>query len=128
MIGDSFPTTVVNTEGDEGESLLDAAIRGLKEQVTKGEHKKKKTTEDKLPLDLYCPSQAPWAVKLDVYDTEEQQSSGYFGTKTFFVKVQYDDGVLRKGIDFAWLDRSEIVERIQAASGDDDAKFYRYML
>jgi hypothetical protein len=132
MIGDSFPTTDVSMEGsdnEDGESLLEAALRGLQEQASKGEKKKKnKDDGSNLPLDLYCPSQAPLAVKLNPYESHEQKSTGFYGTKTFFVKVQYDDGVLGKDIDFAWLDRSEIVERIQAISGDDEAKFYRYML
>jgi hypothetical protein len=142
MIRDSFPTTKVelNDDHDSEESLLEAALRGLQEQLnsgdgansaTKGKQKKQQPgNNNTLPLELYCPSHAPLAVKLDVYDSAQQESTGYFGTKTFFLKVQYDDGTIppKSNIDFAWLDRNEIVERIQATAGDDEAKFYRYML
>lgn len=127
MIGDSFPTTEVKLSTNEGEkydsdceTLLEAAIRGLKEHTSR----KKK---GKGPLDLYCASQAPIGVQLDVYDEEQQKSTGAFGTKTFFMKVQYDSGTLN-GDDIAWLDRSEIVERLQSDSKDDEAKFFRYLL
>lgn len=105
-----------------------------------------------LPLDLYYPSQAPLGVHLqpyvddrnkndhdddDVDDKSQQVSSseeGYFGTKTFFIKVQYDDGMLTKkdiggGRDFAWLDRAEVVDHFRAGGmADNDAKFYQYLL
>jgi hypothetical protein len=125
MIGDSFPTTEVKLStdedkkyGDDCETLLEAALRGLQE------HTKKK---GKAPLDLFCPSQAPIGVQMDVHSEEEQKSRGSYGTKTFFMKVQYDDGTLR-GDDIAWLDRSEVVERFQSDSKDDEAKFFRYLL
>mmetsp|Transcript_921 Transcript_921/g.2341 ORF Transcript_921/g.2341 Transcript_921/m.2341 type:complete len:371 (+) Transcript_921:134-1246(+) len=130
MVGDSFPTTELKLStiedeeyGDECETLLDAALRGLKEKTSGGSGKKK----GELPLDLYCASKSPLGVRLDVYDEDKQKSTGCYGTKTFFMKVQYDDGAL-KGDDIAWLDRSEIVDRFQAASKDDEAKFYRYLL
>jgi hypothetical protein len=139
MIGDSFPTTEVAPEGsDDEESLLEAALRGLGEHIsttgkkskqTKGEGKDSGDSQNKLPLDLYCPSQAPLAVKLDTFDPDQQTSTGFFGIKTFFVKVQYDDGkISNKNIDFAWLDRSEIVERVKASFGEEEAKFYQYIL
>lgn len=122
MIGDSFPTTEIKLSangddkyGDECETLLEAAIRGLKEHTSK--------KKDKLPFDLYCPSQAPLGVRLDVYDEEEQKSTGLYGSKTFFMKVQHDGGALN-GDDIAWLDRSEVAER----SKGDEATFFRYLL
>ena len=130
FIGDSFPTTELKVSanehdryGEKCESLLEAALRGIREQTSRGGGKKK----GELPLDLYCASETPLGVRLDVYDDEKQKSTGSFGTKTFFMKVQYDDGTL-KGGDVAWLDRSEIVDRFQSASKDDEAKFYRYLL
>jgi hypothetical protein len=139
MIGDSFPTTEIAPEvSDKEESLLEAALRGLGEHISttgkskqkKGDNKVSDSTKPKLPLDLYCPSQAPLAVKLDTFDADQQTSTGYFGTKTFFVKVQYDDGKIlsNTSIDFAWLDRSEIVERVKASFGEEEAKFFKYML
>ena len=128
MVGDSFPTTELKLSangddkyGAECETLLEAAIRGVTEHTSRGGGKKKG------PLDLYCPSKSPIGVQLDVHDEEQQKSTGSYGTKTFFMKVQYDDGTL-KGKDIAWLDRSEIVERFQADSKDNEAKFFRYLL
>lgn len=131
MVEDKFPTTELLTEdGDSIESLLEAALRGLDENLSgKGRKQKKSGAAESLPLDLYCPSQAPLAVKLDVFDADKQKTTGLFGTKTFFVKVQYDDGKIKKNqVDFAWLNRTEIVDRIQETFGDNDAKFYKYML
>ena len=126
MIDGSFPTTEVkvstsddNKYGTDCETLLEAAVRGVDESTSRGKKKG--------PLDLYCPSQAPIGVQLDVYNEAQQKSTGSYGAKTFFVKVQYDDGML-KGDDIAWLDRSEIAERFQADSKDDEAKFFRYLL
>lgn len=133
MIGDSFPTTEVKLSTNEDEkygngceSLLDAALRGLREQTSRcAENKNKK--KEKFPLDLYCPSQSPLAVRLEVYDQDQQKLTGRYGKKTFFMKVQYDDGTLQRD-DIAWLDRMEIVERFHSASKDDEAKFYQYLL
>lgn len=121
MVGDSFPTTKLklgedDQYGDECETLLDAALRGLREKTSKKDQ-----------LELYCASKTPIGVRLDVYDEEQQKSTGCFGTKTFFVKVQYDEGTLN-GKDIAWLDRSEVVERFRAASNDDEANFLNYLL
>jgi hypothetical protein len=62
---------------------------------------------------------------------EEQKSSGLYGTKTFFMKVQYDEGTVKELAidDFAWLDRSEFVSYIKEKNGDDESsKFYHYLL
>jgi len=130
IIGDSFPTTDLKISKNEDdrydndcETLLEAAHRGLKELNIRGEGKKK----GELPIDLYSPSQAPIGVQLDVYDEEEQKSTGFYGSKTFFMKVQYDSGKL-SGDGVAWLDRSEIIDRLQADSKEDEAKFFRYLL
>jgi hypothetical protein len=135
-----FPTAYVQDE----ESLMDAAIRALHEHIggTGGSGKRNEPSR-KLPLDLYYPSQAPLGVQLKPYfagdgddlrtspgDSSEEE---FYGTKTFFVKAQYDDGMLtKKDIgehDFAWLDRTEIVDRLRAQGmGDDDTKFYQHLL
>ncbi|OEU13677.1 hypothetical protein FRACYDRAFT_269904 [Fragilariopsis cylindrus CCMP1102] len=126
MIDDSFPTTEIKVStseddkyGDDCESLIDAALRGLREQTAGG--------KDECPLTLYCPSQTPMAVRMDAYDQDKQESTGCYGTKTFFMKVQYDDGTLG-GDNIAWLDRTEVAQRFVAASKDNEAKFYRYLL
>eukprot|EP00535_Pseudo-nitzschia_heimii_P010223 CAMPEP_0197192070 /NCGR_PEP_ID=MMETSP1423-20130617/24475_1 /TAXON_ID=476441 /ORGANISM="Pseudo-nitzschia heimii, Strain UNC1101" /LENGTH=330 /DNA_ID=CAMNT_0042644885 /DNA_START=180 /DNA_END=1172 /DNA_ORIENTATION=- len=130
MINGAFPTTEVKVPmngnekyGEECEPLLLAAIRGLKEQTHRGGRKKK----EKISFDLYCPSQAPIGVKLDVYDEKKQKSTGLYGTKTFFVKIQYDDGKLDDD-GVAWLDRSEIIKYFQSDSKDDEAKFFQFLL
>lgn len=130
MIDGSFPTTIVKwsmnegeSNGDECEDLLLASLRGLREHVSRFSLKKK----DRLSLGLYSPSRAPIGVKLDVYDEDQQKLSGSYGTKTFFVKIQYDDGKL-DGDGIVWLDRSEIIERFHADSKNDDAMFFRYLL
>lgn len=147
----SFPAAYVHGE----ESLLEAAIRALHEHIGvasgSGKKNQRKGVMDgdgikginNLPIDLYYPSQAPLGVQLKPYAsdvgsdhrTSEQEPSddGIFGTKTFFMKVQYDDGMLTKkdvaAHDFAWLDRTEVVDRLRAQGmGDDDEKFYRYLL
>ncbi|KAG7341110.1 39S mitochondrial ribosomal protein L46 [Nitzschia inconspicua] len=138
MVDNSFPTTELRgTDNDSDESLLEAALRGLGEKISpanKGSGaggggeggRNVQRNASGLPLDLYCPSNAPVAVQLVPYDAEQQKSTGYFGTKTFYVKVQYDDGKINtKTVDFAWLDRAEIVDRIEASLGKDQAKFYQ---
>jgi hypothetical protein len=133
MIGNSFPTTEVATNGgDTEESLLETALRGLGEQISTKNGQSKKgegSNTSKLPLDLYCPSNAPIAVRMEPYDADQQKSTGFYGIKTFFVKVQYDDGkITNKDVEFAWLDRSEVVDRMEGTLGQEEAKFYKYML
>ena len=159
-----FPTTTL--EDEENESLLQAAQRALREHLagsssssSSTKKRKTKTLEGgdddvrNLPLDLYCPSNMPIAVRLE---ENKDGDSEYFGTKTFYMKVQYDDGKITSrdvsnGRKFCWLDRQEIVDQVAAAaaaaaaptdasSGDDDqgdasgyhatdtSKFYQYML
>jgi hypothetical protein len=98
---------------EQQESLFEAAQRALQETL-------------KTKLELYCPSQAPMAVELTTNDAEDPR---YFGTKTFYMRFQYDDGTIAEtNTEFAWLDRKEIVERVQQHQGDDESKFYRYLL
>jgi large subunit ribosomal protein L46 len=101
-----FPTTVL----EDGESLLEAAQRTIKEQVGKD-------------LDFYCPSNAPSAVQL--FENEDGES---FGTKTFYMHIQHDEGDISKRIKHGWLDRDEIVDRMQQAHGEENSKFFQYLL
>ena len=145
--GQQSPSWFPHTDVQDGESLLEAAIRALHEHIgTKGTGGKGGKNPPKLPLDLYYPSQAPLGVHLQAYDNNDgtndddddeskavSSADGYFGTKTFFLKVQYDDGRVTKddvgGRDFEWLDRGEVVDHLLAHGiRDEDAKFYQYLL
>ena len=112
-----FPT--VDIKGDE--TLLDAAKRAIPEQVG-------------ADIEFWCPSNCPWSVHLTPYTEDEQKQHQLYGTKTFFMKLQYDEGKVEldsklKNIhDFAWLDRHEMVDRVKEQQGDHMSKFYYYML
>lgn len=111
----SLPTVDVKDD----ETLLDATKRAVSDAAGDG-------------LELYCPSNCPMAVHLQVYSEEDQQKFGTFGTKTFFLRVQYDEGEVNEedndGRDFGWLDREEMTERVREEQGEDASKFYHYML
>ena len=102
----------------EDETLLDAAKRAVEEKVGG-------------TLEIYYPSNCPMAVDIKVYSKEDQKQNIY-GEKTFFMVVQYDEGKVDKsGIhvdDFAWLEKSEVVERIKEEQGEDKSKLYQYLL
>jgi large subunit ribosomal protein L46 len=102
----------------EDETLLEAAKRAVKEKV--GEE-----------VEFWCPSNAPYAVDMVAFP-EDQRKDGFYGTKTFFIKVQYDCGDVSETTmavkDFAWMDRGEMTERVQQERGDYESKFYQYML
>jgi large subunit ribosomal protein L46 len=108
-----FPTVALKDD----EMLLDAAKRAIPEAV--GEE-----------LEFWCPSNCPVAVEMMAFPTEQQQKEQQYGSKTFFIKVQFDEGKVKTGTqkvtDFAWLDRSEIVERVEKQNGD--GAFYKYLL
>lgn len=112
----TLPTTTI--KGDE--TLLEATKRAVADAAG-----------DK--LELYCPSNCPMAVDLKVYSEEEQKRYGTFGTKTFFMRVQYDEGEVDEennavGSDCGWLDRDEMTERVREEQGEDASKLYYYML
>jgi ADP-ribose pyrophosphatase YjhB (NUDIX family) len=98
----------------EDETLVDAAKRALETKVGS-------------QVEFWCPSNAPFAI-----DLKAQQDGQVYGTKTFFVKVQYDEGDVSKTTlaadDFAWLDRTEFADRVREDQGDTVAQLYRYML
>ena len=111
----SLPKVALKNE----ETLLEAAKRAISERAGGNN------------IDLYCPSNCPVAVELTDFP-EEDRKDGFFGVKTFFMRVQYDDGNLStkdmKVNDFAWLDRDEIVEKISESQGPSQSKFYNYLL
>ncbi len=108
-----FPTVAL----EDNEMILDAAKRAIPEAV--GEE-----------LEFWCPSNCPVAVEMIAFPPEQQQKEQQYGSKTFFIKVQYDEGNVKTGTqkisDFAWLDRPEIVKRVEKQNGD--GTFYKYLL
>jgi large subunit ribosomal protein L46 len=104
----------------EEETLMDAVRRTIPDQLGPD-------------IDFWCPSNAPWTVQLTPYSEEERKTLGFYGFKTFFMKVQLHDGssVSTKDMkvkDFAWLDRGEMVDLVREQQGEDMSKFYYYML
>ena len=86
-------------------------------------------------IEFWCPSNCPWSVDVAPYTEEEQATQGRYGTKTFFMKVQHDEGdvildpkLTTKVHDFAWLERQEMVDRVKEQQSDHMSKFYYYML
>jgi len=109
-----FPS--VSVEGEE--TLLEAAQRAVAQVAGK-------------ELELWCGSNSPCAMDMSI-PPEDQRVDGKYGTKTFFMRVQHDEGNVDEetlnGLDYAWLDRSEMVERVLAERGVGPSKFYHYML
>lgn len=103
----------------DGETLLDATKRAVVD-----------TAGDR--LEFYCPSNCPMGVDMTIYSDDEQKQHGTFGVKTFFLRVQYDDGVvsdkISDGRDYAWLDRDEMTQRVKDEQGEDASKLYHYLL
>ena len=121
-----LPTVQLRGGGGEKEqqeeTLLEGAKRAIREKV--GD-----------VLQIYYPSNCPMAVETRVFNKVERKFHGdtYFGIKTFFMVVQYDDGKvtmddLLNASDFAWLEKSEIVDRIRQEQGDRPSKLYQYLL
>ena len=85
-------------------------------------------------LGLWCPSNAPMTVNFRVYNQNlpEDFRGNYYGEKIFYYRVQYDQGDVNeralKAEDYAWLTRSEVVERVTEERGEHQAKFFHYML
>eukprot|EP00934_Nitzschia_sp_Nitz4_P006184 Nitzschia sp. Nitz4//scaffold643_size2076//500//1529//NITZ4_009301-RA/size2076-augustus-gene-0.3-mRNA-1//1//CDS//3329556066//6174//frame0 len=101
---------------NDDESLVEAAKRVVAENGGK-------------KMDLYCPSGAPMGVCLRV----DESIGDFFGTKTFYMRVQHDEGDINKkdikGKDFEWLGRDEIVNKMQSTeSRQDEPNFFRYLL
>jgi large subunit ribosomal protein L46 len=109
----TFPTVNVRDE----ETLLDATKRAVADVA--GEK-----------MELYCPSNCPMGVDMIVHSDEDQKKHGTFGTKTFFLRVQHDEGDVSEesGRDYGWLDRDEMTERVKETEGEYASKFYHYLL
>lgn len=103
----------------ENETLLQAAKRAVQEKVGTG-------------IEFWCPSNAPCAVDMVTFSEEKQKKDGLYGSKKFFMKIQYDEGSVSERDmsvqDYAWLDRGEMVERVQKEEGDNKSKFFHYLL
>ncbi len=117
QLGWHLPTVDLN----ENETFLDGAKRATKSVAG----------ED---LILRCLSNCPMVVDVVEYsDEEKNKNSGIFGEKTFYMRVQYEDGDVEASRignmdDWGWLARDEMVEKVSADKGDDAALFYKYML
>jgi hypothetical protein len=113
LVDNQLPTT--SLDNPDSETLLEAAKRAISENGGS-------------QLELYCPSNAPVAIHM----TKAEDGSPFFGTKTFFLRLQYDDGAVQekdlKNKQIAWLDRSEVMGLVDGSSDGADAKFYRYLL
>ena len=113
-----LPTTSINI--DKKETILEGAKLATK--MVAGDS-----------LELFCPSNCPMGVKTIEYTEEERKANGdaFFGEKTFYMRIQYDDGDVKESSigkmnDWGWLTRDEMVDKV---SGNDDAvTFYKYML
>ncbi len=115
-----LPTTLLKL--DEKETFLDGAKRVTKSVAGND-------------LTLLCMSNCPMGVDVVEYSEEEKAANGrkVFGEKTFYMRVQYDDGgvnenKMKKMDDWGWLTREEIVEKILEDKGDEASKFYKYLL
>ncbi len=114
-----LPTTDLKL--DEKETFLEGAKRVTKSVAGND-------------LILLCISNCPMGVDCKEYSEEEKAANGskVFGEKTFYMRVQYDDGSvnenkMKKMDDWGWLTREEMVENI-LNKGDEASKFYKYLL
>jgi len=101
-----FPTTEIQ----EGQTL----VKGAHELIT---------NMFEPDASIVSMGNAPIGVYLDKYD---DPVDGYFGAKTFYMKLQYQEGLFKENDNnkYGWPDRSEITESNHANS----EKLYRYML
>mmetsp|Transcript_17523 Transcript_17523/g.26514 ORF Transcript_17523/g.26514 Transcript_17523/m.26514 type:complete len:347 (-) Transcript_17523:120-1160(-) len=113
-----LPTASINI--DKKETFLEGAKRAT--QMVAGES-----------LELFCPSNCPMGVSAVEYTEEERKANGdsFFGEKTFYMRIQYDDGDVEESSagkmnDWGWLTRDEMVDKV--SGNDDAATFYKYML
>jgi len=108
---------------DENETMLEGAKRAIK--LIAGES-----------LTLRCFSNCPMGVDVVEYTEEEKQQHGgtYFGEKTFYMRVQHEDGDVKKNTmddkfeDWGWLSREEMTKKVVDKKGEEAAMFYKYML
>lgn len=114
----------VSLRDDDDETLLQAAQRAVAEAVGPA-------------VEHWTVSNAPLSVQMVAFGendrTNDPSLQGLYGTKTFFLKLYYDEGeastAAGRGLhDYAWLDRDEIVDRVKEQQGDEAATYYRYLL
>jgi len=108
------------------ETIVDCAKRAVSDVVGDGD------------LKVVYIGNSPMGVTMASYDElgvgEDKGNDGFFGVKTFYLRVQYDSGTLdeeRLGKmvgDWGWLDRGEMTERVREEKGEDLGKFYHYLL
>ena len=72
-------------------------------------------------------SDCPVAVDLTL---NHKKDDLHFGTKTFFMKIQYSIGDVKpdSATTYGWLDRTELAQSAQAVQALDKSKLYHYML
>lgn len=106
-----FPTVDVKPD----ETLLEAAKRSVSDHLGN-------------EVDYWTISNAPLAVDMEAF--EIPTDGRLYGRKTFFLKIYYDEGEVSSSnnVNYAWLDRQEMVERVQATQGERMGKFYHYLL
>eukprot|EP00542_Grammatophora_oceanica_P000512 CAMPEP_0194060414 /NCGR_PEP_ID=MMETSP0009_2-20130614/71678_1 /TAXON_ID=210454 /ORGANISM="Grammatophora oceanica, Strain CCMP 410" /LENGTH=162 /DNA_ID=CAMNT_0038711323 /DNA_START=88 /DNA_END=576 /DNA_ORIENTATION=- len=103
-----FPTTWIQDE----ETIFSAAKRTI-------------------PSEIRCwyPSNQPCAV--DIWSVQDPPE-GYFGIKTFFLKMYLDEGddeqINIVNGKHAWLNRGEISEYFGKVHGHNASRFYHYLL
>ena len=119
--GWSLPITTLNEDNDD-ETFVDGVKRYMKaNKMLKN-------------LSVRCLSNCPMVVDVIRYEngSEESDNGTYYGEKIFYMRVQYEEGDVKKvdkGInDWGWLERSEMVERVKEEKGEEASKFYHYML
>jgi len=107
-----FPTVPLK----EDETLLEAAKRAIPEKAGS-------------ELEYWTISNCPCAVHMAAFP-ENERTSGFYGTKTFFMKLCYDEGAASPVNikDYAWLAREEMAERVKEEQGDKMSRFYHYLL
>lgn len=104
-----FPTCDVG----DGETLQAAALRLAEETLGKD-------------CQVLALSNCPIAVELHV-----DKKDGTYGTKTFFMRLQYYKGDVQPVTNVAqygWLSRTELSKKAKAKEGINAAKFFHYML
>ena len=87
-------------------------------------------------LGLWCPSNAPMTVNFREFgpNLPEEFRENYFGEKIYYYRVQWSQGdvdeaaVKKNAVDWGWLTREEITERVEEERGKHQAKFFHYML
>ena len=104
---------------EEDEMLPQAAFRALDSQIGSS-------------IERFCLSYAPMGVDVVPLPEEERKESGFYGTKTFFMRVNHFEGDVvdaeLNAKDFAWLTREEVTAVMQEQHGDEVGKFYHYLM